>query len=751
MDRNIAITILAVAAIAVCGFCLVDEGGTDVDAADAGTCGTNLSWSFSDDGTLSITGSGTMSSYSKGKTPWNAYMSQITTVSIGSSVTSISQYAFAGAPITSIVIPNSVESIGAYAFDGCRQLQTISIGTGLASWQDSVFRNCTSVTTIDINAVSASKDFTVTSYNNSSPFQNCGLDASSNVYVRFGSSVQSITPYLFYNVADLGTIALGSNVTSIGSNAFEYTGLTSVSFPQRVTSIGSDAFHGCASLRTLTIPDNVTSIGDSAFEGCTGLVSIDIGSGLTSWSSLVFANCTSVTSVEIDAPSASKDFTITSYNNECPFLNIGRDATSSARVTFGPSVQSITPYLFYGVADLGSVSFGSNVTTIGSNAFERTGLASVAFPSKITTINAEAFYGCESLRTLTIPDNVTTLGDSAFEGCSELMTITIGSGITTWNDSVFQNCSSVTAIQYNPVSASKDFTFTSYNNGAPFSGCGNSIDNLTITIGTNVKSLPNYIFYGTAAKSIVIGPSVESIGSYAFSNSPYVSSITFQVIDQPSIGEGAFSLGLSNNLATCNVLSKYGSGFLSQYSNSYTTFTYGTYYGEMFTVTLVTNCDTSVDPMEIESGYTIPFPELENYGYKSGGWYTDRSFKNLFDPSTPVTKDITLYHQWIEKLKYNIQFVMNCSETMDPIVLFEDDVIASSITGIPSREDYNFAGWYLDAELTIPLDPQALPTEDMTLYASWEEKPLMSGTTLTIIAVVVCFVLSILAVMFVRR
>ena len=92
MDRNIAITILAVAAIAVCGFCLVDEDGTDVDAAASGSCGTNLSWSFSDDGTLSITGSGTMSSYSKGKTPWNAYMSQITAISIGSSVNHIALY-----------------------------------------------------------------------------------------------------------------------------------------------------------------------------------------------------------------------------------------------------------------------------------------------------------------------------------------------------------------------------------------------------------------------------------------------------------------------------------------------------------------------------------------------------------------------------------------------------------------------------------------------------------------------------------
>jgi hypothetical protein len=66
-----------------------------------------------------------------------------------------------------------------------------------------------------------------------------------------------------------GVVAIPSTidvlpVTSIESDAFYGSSITSVTIPNSVTSIGDDAFSYC-SLTSVTIGNSVTSIGDYAF------------------------------------------------------------------------------------------------------------------------------------------------------------------------------------------------------------------------------------------------------------------------------------------------------------------------------------------------------------------------------------------------------------------------------------------------------------------------------------------------------
>ncbi|HEY9060799.1 MAG TPA: leucine-rich repeat domain-containing protein [Pseudobacteroides sp.] len=62
-----------------------------------------------------------------------------------------------------------------------------------------------------------------------------------------------------------------SKVTSIGSNAFYYCKLTSISIPDGVAVINDGTFSGCKSLATITIPNRVSRIGMPAFNDCTKL------------------------------------------------------------------------------------------------------------------------------------------------------------------------------------------------------------------------------------------------------------------------------------------------------------------------------------------------------------------------------------------------------------------------------------------------------------------------------------------------
>ena len=90
-------------------------------AASSGTCGDKLTWSLSDDGTLTISGTGKMAEYSdwnsENLTPWYDVREQVKTVFIKDSVTSIGNWAFYGClNLTNVTIPGSVTKIGIDAF-----------------------------------------------------------------------------------------------------------------------------------------------------------------------------------------------------------------------------------------------------------------------------------------------------------------------------------------------------------------------------------------------------------------------------------------------------------------------------------------------------------------------------------------------------------------------------------------------------------------------------------------------------------
>ena len=78
------------------------------------------------------------------------------------------------------------------------------------------------------------------------------------------------------NRSDIKTIVINDGVTSIGDNAFAYSGLTSVSIPASVTSIGESVFYNCTNLTSVAL-NGPTTIGSGAFPSNT---TVTIASGL---------------------------------------------------------------------------------------------------------------------------------------------------------------------------------------------------------------------------------------------------------------------------------------------------------------------------------------------------------------------------------------------------------------------------------------------------------------------------------------
>ena len=119
-------------------------------AETSGECGANLTWTLDDNGTLTISGEGTMKNWiSYSYAPWYSSSSSIKNIIINNGVESIGSYAFYEcSKLKSVTIGNSVESIGEGAFSGCRSLESVVIPDSVTSIGWNAFYSCSSLTDV---------------------------------------------------------------------------------------------------------------------------------------------------------------------------------------------------------------------------------------------------------------------------------------------------------------------------------------------------------------------------------------------------------------------------------------------------------------------------------------------------------------------------------------------------------------------------------------------------------------------------
>ena len=243
------------------------------DLYGKGACGTNVNWVMTGDGTLTISGTGAMANYEWHGAPWYGARSQVKTVIIKNSVTSIGNNAFSGcSSLTSVTIPNSVTSIGANAFWSCSSLTDVTIPNSVTSIGSCAFAGCSSLTSVAIpNSITSIGAYA---------FNGCSALTS----VTIPKSVTSIGEGAFYNCSSLTRVTIPNSVTSIGNYAFSCcSSLTNVTIPKSVTSIGEGAFYNCSSLTSVTIPKSVTRIDEKAFYYCDSLTDVYYGGTKADW------------------------------------------------------------------------------------------------------------------------------------------------------------------------------------------------------------------------------------------------------------------------------------------------------------------------------------------------------------------------------------------------------------------------------------------------------------------------------------
>lgn len=404
----------------------------------SGTCGESATWSISAEGVLTISGTGAIGDYSENDAPWQSLRADITAIVIEKGITRIGNYAFHDCRVaTSAALPEGLVEIGENAFRSCGALEGINLPPEL--------------TTIGIGA--------------------------------------------FYYTSALTSITIPGSVETF-SDAFNDSGLETVTIEHGVDEVDSYAFCNCYHLKSVNLPDSIQSIGNYAFNGCQQLEELDLPEGITSFGEYAFAN-TAIS--EFEFPEGAS-------------INAGvLQNTSITSIVIPQGVATIGQNAFYGCENLATVTFPSTLTRIEGGAFSYTALTSLNLPDGVTHIGHSAFRECNALETVTMTDSVTTMDDNAFDDCDILRSVTLSDQIETIGLQTFSQCKKLETIHL-PAS------LKTIGNDA-FQYC-ESLRSLTLPDGT--ESIGSLAFRGCSVlEAVVIPASVTSIDSGWNNNSVF--------------------------------------------------------------------------------------------------------------------------------------------------------------------------------------------------------------------------------------
>ena len=414
--------------------------------AQSGTCGETATWELSDEGVLTISGSGAISDTGAHDMPWKDLRNDITSIVIDEGITRIGNWVFHSCTeAISVSLPSTLKEIGEQSFLSCSKITQVMLPSGLKSIGGGAFYYCYSLTSLTIpggvenftDAFGFSGLRTLVleeGIDSVDDYAFCGCYDLKNVTLP--STVKRIGKYAFSNCSSLANLDIPADVTELGEAALSYTALSEFEFPEGVNSVEPYVLSG-TDITSIVIPDRFTEIGDYAFSNCKQLKNITLSKNLTDIGTRAFAY-TALT--QVDLPDGLETLGDSAFY----------DCNELTSVTMTDSVQVMEKGVFSDCDNLRSVVLSDYITEIGHQTFSLCKkLESVNIPASLKTIGNDAFQYCESLRSVTLPEGVERIGSLAFRGCGALEAVVLPASVKEisggyGNDAAFNSCGNVT-------------------------------------------------------------------------------------------------------------------------------------------------------------------------------------------------------------------------------------------------------------------------------------------------------------------
>ena len=215
----------------------IDFAINDPNSASDKKCGDDLEWKLSDDGTLTISGTGAMYNFEAKDAPWYPQKDNIKKLVISEGVVSVGENAFISLDkLTTVKLPDTLETLGDYAF-------------------------CDDFSLTELNIPKKLKNLGQNSLANIPWLENMRNESENNIVYANGLLIDA--------TACEGKVTVPEGIERIGGYSFRYAGVTGVELQKSVKSIENMAFEQCTELKEIVIPESVTFIYSEAFRGCS--------------------------------------------------------------------------------------------------------------------------------------------------------------------------------------------------------------------------------------------------------------------------------------------------------------------------------------------------------------------------------------------------------------------------------------------------------------------------------------------------